>query len=90
KTPGSGRVTVTGKLGDRPWSRTFDVRYGNRAESPSVVSLWARRRVDSLDAAAYVDRSAGILSTKSAEAERVALEFGIMSAYTSFVAVDDR
>lgn len=90
RIPGSGRVTVTGKLGGKPWSRTFDVHFGSRAESPSVVSLWARRRVDSLDAEAYCESLSGMRSVKNAEAEKVALEFGIMSAYTSFVAVDDR
>lgn len=90
-TPGNSRVTLSGKLGGRPWSKTVDVNFPARANAPALESIWARRKVDELTRHNFL---AGYLP----EADRVsvdqiidvALEFGIMTQYTSFVAVEKR
>lgn len=79
-----GDVRVRGRLGNETVG--FDVGAARETEQPALRSLWARLRIEDL---ARRQTSAGDVDGALAQAIRVtALEHGLMSAYTSFVAVD--
>lgn len=81
---GPGRVRVTGKVGGDV--RAFDVATaGAGPEQSALPAVWARMKIADLGdrlAAAPNDGAAAL------HVRRVALEHGLMSAYTAFVAVD--
>lgn len=82
---GEGTVTVRGRLGGSYWEQTLDVRLPHHQQSHSALaSLWARHRIEELL------MRPGARSSRSVEAEvtSLALEFRLMSPFTSFVAVD--
>jgi Ca-activated chloride channel family protein len=83
--PGNGQVTITGQLGSESWSKTLDLRFTNNANAGALPSLWARRKIDEITALSY-----GKPIDVQPEITQVALDFGIMSQYTSFVAVEPR
>jgi Ca-activated chloride channel family protein len=91
RTPGKGSVTVSGKLGGRPWSRNIEVDFPGRADAPAIESIWARKKVDELTRHTFLSQ---ILPESERATEEqivdVALEFGIMTQFTSFVAVEKR
>ena len=89
--PGPGVVTVTGNIGGKPWSRTFKLNFPSGSNSgQSVPSLWARRRVDDfLRKEAFDQQPSEGISAKD-RAVDIALQFGIMTEYTSFVAVEQK
>jgi Ca-activated chloride channel family protein len=79
-----GDVRVRGRLGNERAS--FDVGAARDSQQPALRSLWARLRIEDL---ARRQNWAGDPGGDLAQAIRVtALEHGLMSAYTSFVAVD--
>ncbi len=83
---GEGTVTVRGRLGGSYWEQTLEVRLPDREPSHApLASLWARHRIEEL-----LTRP-GARSSRAVEAEvtALALEFRLMSPFTSFVAVDD-
>lgn len=89
--PGKGRLTLTGKLGGQAWSKTIELDFPANAQAPALESLWARRRVDELTRRNYLAMAYPEASRVSNEdIVQVALEFGIMSQFTSFVAVEKR
>lgn len=88
--PSSGRITLRGMHGGRPWSKTIDVELPMRGNSPAIESLWARQQVDDLTRQNYLGQFDGKGKDLGAATTDVALEFGIMSPYTSFVAVEER
>jgi Ca-activated chloride channel family protein len=90
-TPGRGTVTLRGTLGTQPWSKTLPFDLPATSGATAIPSLWARKKVDELSRKNYIASVTG-------EGERpvkdqiqdVALEYGIMSEYTSFVAVEQK
>jgi Ca-activated chloride channel family protein len=79
---GPTRVEARGETGSVVWSQTVELAPG---ESDGVASIWARRKIESL-----LDRKlegADEDSIRPAVLE-VALAHGMLSAYTSLVAVD--
>ena len=89
--PGKGKLTLSGKLGGQAWSKVIDLDFPANASAPALESLWARQRVDELTrrnylAAAYPEAS----RVSNEDIVKVALEFGIMTQFTSFVAVEKR
>jgi Ca-activated chloride channel family protein len=88
---GSGKLTLTGKLGGQAWRKTIDLEFPANSNAPALESLWARQRVDELTrrnhlAAAYPESS----KVSNEDIVQVALEFGIMTQFTSFVAVEKK
>ena len=81
--PAMGELKVSGRLpGGQDWNRTLDLQQA--ASATGLHRHWAREKIDSLEDEAKVagrepDR-AGITG--------LAVKHGLMSAYTSFVAVD--
>lgn len=89
--PGKGKLTLTGKLGGEAWAKTIDLDFRANASAPALESLWARQRVDELWRRNQLARAYPEASRVSNEdVIQVALEFGIMTELTSFVAVEKK
>lgn len=86
---GRGTVRLTGTVAGRPWSRNIDVDLPARDESNDVIAtLWARSKIHDLsrllyDPSGYERYDQEIVD----EITDTALDYQIMSNYTSFVAV---
>ncbi len=85
--PGKAMVTVRGRLGGRPWERRYEVELPARTEGRQAIgTLWARARIRDL-----MGRE---LPAPGSEIVEQVTELGIthqlMTAYTSFVAVEER
>ncbi len=81
----SGTLTVSGMIGDRPWTRKVDL--SDATESPAVARLWASRRIADVEAA----RSAGETDDATADeaVAQLGLAYGIVTTQTSLVAIDE-
>ncbi len=83
---GEGQVTVRGRLGGSYWEQSVSVTLpDSQPDHAALASVWARHRIRDLMISATRGVSPGI----EAEVTAIALEFGVMSRYTSFVAVDE-
>ncbi len=84
--PGSGEITLTGRLRGQRWSQKLAVELPRRQpENEALGSIWARARIKDL-----MDRMYSGEEKKLAEqVTNLALEFRLMSAFTSFVAVEE-
>jgi len=81
--PAMGKLKVSGRLpGGRDWTRTLDLQQA--APATGLHRHWAREKIDSLEDEARVK---GREPDKAGITE-LAVSHGLMSAYTSFVAVD--
>ncbi|HWA82105.1 MAG TPA: VIT domain-containing protein [Fimbriimonadaceae bacterium] len=91
-TPGRGRLTLTGTMAGQPWTQTIDLIFpSDRPGGESIPTLWARRMVDKLERDyALGARTATNPQEGQNKVTDLALEYGIMSQYTSFVAVEQR
>jgi len=80
----SPTVRVAGKAAEKgiEW-KVSDSRAGVD-ESPGLPSVWARMKIADLSDLALTDRSGELQE----EIKQVALDYGLLSAYTAFVAVD--
>jgi Ca-activated chloride channel family protein len=81
----SGKLTVSGMIGDRPWSRRVDL--SQAVDSPAVAKLWANRRIADVEAA----RAAGETDDATADEAitQLGLSYSIVTRQTSLVAVDE-
>jgi Ca-activated chloride channel family protein len=77
-------VTVRG-LRPQPWVRRVPLTGGHATASPGIGRLWARARIDSLEDEL---RRGGDAHSLRAQVVDVALRHGLVSTYTSLVAVD--
>ncbi|HKX55885.1 MAG TPA: marine proteobacterial sortase target protein, partial [Xanthomonadales bacterium] len=79
-----GQVVLRGDLNGLEWEQETAPHPG--AGSDSLATLWARGRVEALqDSRLFLDTDAGALRQSIID---VALEFGLLTQYTSLVAVD--
>ncbi|MCH8271565.1 MAG: hypothetical protein IH985_10200 [Planctomycetes bacterium] len=85
KRSGTETVRITGRLGSE--RVTIDVPIDMDRDRPALASIWARKRIEEL-----ADRSTGVSKGAAMRLARqirdTALSFGLMSAFTSFIAVD--
>lgn len=79
----TGKLQIVGKTGAQPWRVEMDI--ANAAESAGISKLWARRKIDDIEASGY--NSADPAATDKA-IETVALAHHLVSRMTSLVAVD--
>ncbi len=85
--PGSGRVTLRGRLGGRPFEQALAVTLPPREEgNRAIASIWAKGRLAELSRRMHLGETEPLVE----EATRVALDHRLMSQYTSFVAVEHR
>ena len=84
---GQGETTihVSGKAGGEPVRVTVPVKLnGQTAAKNALPSVWARMKIADLADRATYDSDSDIPGT----IKQVALDYGLMSAYTAFIAVD--
>lgn len=79
-----GVATVRG-LAPQPWARRLALGSEKSVPAPGVARLWGRARIDALED--EIRRGGDIESLKPAVID-VALRHGLVSSYTSLVAVD--
>jgi Ca-activated chloride channel family protein len=81
----SGTITISGSIGDRHWEQTLDL--AKAQDSPAVAKLWARRRIDDIEA----DRALGKIDNKAADGAvaDIGLTSGLATNQTSLVAIDE-
>jgi Ca-activated chloride channel homolog len=77
-------LCVTGKLGDQNREMTVPVAPNDTTRHAALASIWARMKIAHLCDAALSDTQ----NELPGQIRQVALEYGLMSAYTAFVAVD--
>ncbi len=87
-----GDVTLHGLVRGRPWSRTIHVKLpALDAEGSAISTLWAREKIEDLQNQDWIGAQAG--NPKPNTKEQIintALEYRLMSQYTSFVAVEEK
>lgn len=82
-TAPAGQLQVLGKAGDQPWRVEMDI--AKAATGEGIAKLWARRKIDDLEASAA---SIADPATLDKRIEAVALSHHLVSRVTSLVAVD--
>lgn len=90
QVPGEGTITLRGRTGSGPWSRTIDVTLpAEESDNDVVATLWAREMVDDVLAPHLEALQMGQVDT-SVKDEVIALgkTYSIMTPFTSFVAVE--
>lgn len=89
--PGKGKVFLSGVLGSDSWSREIPVEFESKGNAGSgVSSLWARRRIDDLSRANWLAQQGGKRTETESAITDLALKYGIMTQFTSFVAVEQK
>jgi Ca-activated chloride channel family protein len=84
--PRRGQLTLRGIAGGGPFERSFDLAKTRPDTSNSALSyLWARARIARLDDYQHVFND----SDRAQEITRLGLEYHLLTAYTSFIAVDE-
>jgi Ca-activated chloride channel family protein len=80
-----GTLTVSGRIGARRWTQTLDL--ADAVASPAVAKLWARRRIDDVEA----DRTLGRVEDQAADdmIAELGLTHSLVTRQTSLVAIDE-
>ncbi|MHC4716027.1 MAG: VIT domain-containing protein, partial [Planctomycetota bacterium] len=87
--PGKATIRVSGRIGATATSAEIEVDLPAPDESHSPLpSVWARRRIKELELRKLAADTGGAERVAGQIAE-LALEYSLMSAYTSFVAIDE-
>jgi Ca-activated chloride channel family protein len=81
----SGSLTVSGRIGDRPWSQRVDLAAA--IDSPAVAKLWANRRIADVEAARWADETDD--ATADEAIAQLGLAYNLVTSQTSLVAVDE-
>lgn len=98
--PGKARVRISGYVGGEPWSRDLDVEFpATDKEGSAVASIWAREKVDDLMRSNWLSAYRAQMNPQNGETKpdtveeqvvALSLKYGIMTQFTSFVAVESR
>jgi Ca-activated chloride channel family protein len=85
KGRGNTTISVTGKVGDLRQEIAIPVNLDDSTSTHSgIACVWARKKIETLATQATHDTSPEL----PGQIKQVALEYGLMSAYTAFIAVD--
>lgn len=88
----SGVVTLTGHVAGKTYTQDIPVKFteAQNSHNAAIEKLWAREKIDDLVSQNYfaAQRGAGADNLKT-EIIRTSLEHGVMSQYTSLVAVEE-
>ena len=85
KGSGSTTIHVKGNVGDMTQDIAIAADLGNSAATHSgIACVWARKKIETLGTLVTYDTNPDL----TGEIKQVALEYGLMSAYTAFIAVD--
>jgi Ca-activated chloride channel homolog len=78
-------IRVTGKVGDLTQEIDIPVNLNDsRNVHPGITCVWARKKIETLANQAVYDTNTDL----PGQIKQVALNYGLMSAYTAFIAVD--
>jgi Ca-activated chloride channel family protein len=85
--PGKATLTLRARLGGKPYEQRVTVRFpAKHEEGEAIGTLWARARIEDLSNQQIVQARPEL----EEEITQVALEHRLVSAYTSFVAVEEK
>ncbi|MHA7819289.1 MAG: marine proteobacterial sortase target protein [Erythrobacter sp.] len=81
----AGELTVSGTIDGRRWTQTVDLTQAT--DSDVVAKLWAKRRIEEVEA----ERWSGEMSHERAEKsiEELGMDFHLVTSRTSLIAVDE-
>lgn len=79
-----GTVTLSGMTAAGPWSQTFEVGKVKDRDHGALRQIWARQRIQTLSDYDQFGADEG----RKAEVTQLGLSYNLLTAYTSFVAVD--
>ncbi len=84
---GEATIEILGRIGKEPSGTKITFTFpGPTEDSSPLPSIWARRRIKQLE----LDKiGSGSNQTMADEITELALEYSLMSKYTSFVAIDE-
>jgi Ca-activated chloride channel family protein len=83
--PAKGKIKVRGRVGNEVQDVTVPVRVETSTpEKKALPAVWARMKIADLADEAAMSPNADV----TGEVRQVALEYGLMSSFTAFVAVD--
>ncbi len=90
--PGAGTITLTGFSAGKPYKQTLNVVFPEKQNSNDVIkSIWARSKVDRLMAEDWLGAQKGSVNKAlKDEIVKTAVDYHLMTQYTSFVAVEER
>jgi Ca-activated chloride channel homolog len=78
-------IRIAGRAGQYEQEIRIPVKLGDSASAqPGIACVWARKRIEDLATQSAYDTDAAL----PAQIKQVALQYGLMSAYTAFIAVD--
>ena len=88
----AGDITVRGLLRGKPWSQTVHVSLpAVKADGSAIATLWAREKIEDLQNQDWIGAQTRNPNPEIKEQiVNTALEYRLMSQYTSFVAVEER
>ena len=87
KTAGNANITIAGRIGAEPSTANMKFTFPSADEESSPLpSIWARQRIKELE---LTGLDKGTQDEYVEEITQLALEYSLMSKYTSFVAVDE-
>lgn len=93
-SPGTGSVTVRGRTGLGSWAREVPLTFSRESNAGGgVTSLWARRAVEDLTRRDWMAQARQSQEQRNETVKAITdigLKYGIMTAYTSFVAVEQK
>ena len=85
-TAGEGGVTLRGRINGQPYEEQVWITLPNwNPDNGSLASVWAREKIKYL----MLEQLGGRMQSIEQEVTNLALEYNLMSQYTSFVAVDE-
>ena len=78
-------IHITGRVGNTDEEFAVDANPDDSASThPGIASVWARKQIETLANQATYDKNPDL----PGQIKTVALEYGLMSSYTAFIAVD--
>jgi len=87
----NGTINLKGKVAGQPYERSIAVNFPEAENANDALStLWARTRTDELTSARLKTQDAKTGSEIDAQITSLGLDFGLLTSFTSFVAVEDR
>jgi Ca-activated chloride channel family protein len=87
---GSGSIVLRGKMAGRDYTREIPLIFPEaEAANDALATVWARNRVDELMSKYYGAKEPDKKAIED-EITQLGLEFGLMTQFTSFVAVEER
>ena len=89
-TPGVGSVTIQGFSAGKPYTSTLPINLPvNDSVNEVLPAVWARTRIENLMQLSYAKSLTPIVMEVKNIVERFGLFYHLLTAYTSFVAIDD-